>query len=239
VNDQPRHLTPAFAVSVLVHASVVATLLFLFSTREDPQQPTITRLQPEHLVWISDPRPAARGGGGTPLQKTPPAPAPVVTAPQPAPVVVEPETIRPEPEPQIVATDAPAAAPSAENANGQNAGTGTTDGPGRGPDKGPGSGGTVYGVGNGVTPPIPVRQPPPAYTAEAMRARLQGVVVLNCVVQPDGTCSDIRVTQSLDMTFGLDQQAVASAREWRFRPGTRMGEPVPVRVTLEIGFTIR
>jgi protein TonB len=72
-----------------------------------------------------------------------------------------------------------------------------------------------------------------------MRARLQGIVVLNCVVQPDGTCSDIRVTQSLDMTLGLDQQAIASAREWRFRPGTRMGEPVPVRVTLEIGFTIR
>ena len=45
--------------------------------------------------------------------------------------------------------------------------------------------------------------------------------------------------KSLDMTFGLDDQAIASAREWRFRPGTRMGEPVPVLVTLEIGFTIR
>jgi protein TonB len=72
-----------------------------------------------------------------------------------------------------------------------------------------------------------------------MRARLQGVVVLNCVVQPDGTCSDIRVARSLDAVFGLDQQAIASAREWRFRPGTRMGQPVPVLVTLEIAFTIR
>jgi hypothetical protein len=41
------------------------------------------------------------------------------------------------------------------------------------------------------------------------------------------------------MMFGLDQQAIASAREWVFRPGTRMGQPVPVLVTLEIGFTIR
>jgi protein TonB len=72
-----------------------------------------------------------------------------------------------------------------------------------------------------------------------MRARLQGVVVLNCVVRPDGRCSDIRITRSLDMVFGLDRQAVASAREWRFQPGTRMGEPVSVLVTLEIGFTIR
>jgi TonB family protein len=69
-----------------------------------------------------------------------------------------------------------------------------------------------------------------------MRQRVQGVVVLDCVVQPDGACSDIRITQS---RFGLDQQAIASAREWRFRPGLRAGMPVPVRVTLEIQFTIR
>jgi periplasmic protein TonB len=72
-----------------------------------------------------------------------------------------------------------------------------------------------------------------------MRRRLEGVVVLNCVVQTDGTCADIRVVRSLDTVFGLDQQAIASAREWRFRPGTRLGEPVPVQVTLEIAFSIR
>ncbi len=72
-----------------------------------------------------------------------------------------------------------------------------------------------------------------------MRARLQGIVVLNCVVQPDGTCSDIRVIQSLDAVLGLDQQAVASARAWRFRPGVRLGAAVPVQVTLEIAFNIR
>jgi TonB family protein len=72
-----------------------------------------------------------------------------------------------------------------------------------------------------------------------MRRRLQGVVVLNCVVRTDGTCSDIRIVRSLDMVYGPDQQAVASAREWRFRPGTRLGGPVPVQVTLEIAFSIR
>jgi TonB family protein len=119
---------------------------------------------------------------------------------------------------------------------------GTADKPGFGPgdQSGPGAGGDgVFPIGNGVTAPVPLRRPPPAYTAEAMRARLQGVVVLNCVVRPDGRCSDIRVTKSLDMNFGLDRQAIASAREWRFRPGMRMGEPVSVLVTLEIGFTIR
>ena len=97
----------------------------------------------------------------------------------------------------------------------------------------------MFGVGNGVTSPIPTKRAQPAYTADAMRRRLQGVVVLNCVVRIDGTCSDIRVVRSLDMMYGLDQQAVASAREWRFRPGTRLGEPVPVQVTLEIAFSMR
>jgi protein TonB len=72
-----------------------------------------------------------------------------------------------------------------------------------------------------------------------MRVRLQGMVTLDCVVQTDGKCTDIRVTRSLDTMYGLDQQAIASAREWRFTPGMRLGQPVPVRVTLEITFTIR
>jgi protein TonB len=242
VDSQPRHLTPAFAVSVAVHATVIAALLLLATRREQPA-PIVTRLEPLKLVWIPDPGPAARGGGGAPPKVTPPppAPAPAVTAPPPTPVVVaEPETVAPEPEPTPVATPAPAVATTGDAPGPQNTGIGNQPGSGIGPDPGPGGGGDrIYGIGNEVTTPVPLRRPPPEYTADAMRARLQGVVVLNCVVRPDGRCSDIRVTKSLDMVFGLDQQAVASAREWRFRPGMRMGEPVSVLVTLEIGFSIR
>jgi protein TonB len=135
---------------------------------------------------------------------------------------------------------APAVATTGDAPGPQDTGLGDTPGSGIGKNPGSGGGGDrIYGIGNEVTTPVPLRRPPPAYTAEAMRARLQGIVVLNCVVRPDGRCSDIRVMKSLDMVFGLDQQAIASAREWRFRPGMRMGEPVSVLVTLEIGFTIR
>lgn len=72
-----------------------------------------------------------------------------------------------------------------------------------------------------------------------MTARLQGIVGLKCIVGPDGRCSDIRVTRSLDPTLGLDQQAIESAKQWQFRPGTRLGEPVPVEINLEIEFNIR
>ena len=52
--------------------------------------------------------------------------------------------------------------------------------------------------------------------------------------QPDGTVGDIQVIRSLDSTFGLDQEAIKAATQWRFAPGTRLGEPVPVLITIEL-----
>jgi protein TonB len=79
----------------------------------------------------------------------------------------------------------------------------------------------------------------PQYTPDAMRARVQGTVLLKAVVRPDGSVSDIEILRSLDSTFGLDQEAVKAARQWRFIPGRLRGEPVPVVVTIELTFTLR
>jgi periplasmic protein TonB len=126
---------------------------------------------------------------------------------------------------------------------GSGTGTGTGDGPGRGPGFGDGRNGgrdgDVYGPGNGVTMPIEVRRGTPHYTTDAMRARAQGAIVVECVVQTNGVCTNIHVTRSFDPAFGLDQEAIKAAAQWQFRPGTRRGEPVPVRVTMEILFTLR
>jgi outer membrane biosynthesis protein TonB len=40
-------------------------------------------------------------------------------------------------------------------------------------------------------------------------------------------------------SLGLDQEAINAAAQWRFRPGLRRGQPVPVRVTMEIAFVLR
>jgi TonB family protein len=79
----------------------------------------------------------------------------------------------------------------------------------------------------------------PAYTAEAMRAKIQGTVIVECVVLPDGTVGDVQVVKSLDPTFGLDQEAVKAAKQWRFIPGRRNGQPVAVLITIELTFTLR
>jgi TonB family protein len=72
-----------------------------------------------------------------------------------------------------------------------------------------------------------------------MRAKVQGSVWVQCIVQPDGTVTNATVVRSLDSRFGLDEEAVKAARQWRFRPGTRMGQPVPVQIVIELTFTLR
>lgn len=58
-----------------------------------------------------------------------------------------------------------------------------------------------------------------------------------------GEVTDVKILRSLDATFGLDQEAIKTARQWRFSPGTRLGEPVPVvnlnRIELHSPLTAR
>ena len=111
---------------------------------------------------------------------------------------------------------------------GSGTGTGSGIGPGRGSGLGDGTGGGAgggaYRPGSGVSLPEVLTEVKPQYTAEAMRAKVQGVVWLECIVLPDGSVSDVRITKSLDSVFGLDQEAIKAARRWRFKPGIREGK---------------
>ena len=122
---------------------------------------------------------------------------------------------------------------------GSGGGIGPGEGDGLGPGEGGNTGGGVFRPGNGVETPRLLREVTPRYTAEAMRAKVQGVVLVEAVVRPDGSVGDITVIRSLDKVFGLDEEAIRAARQWRFLPGTRFGEPVAVLVTIELTFTLR
>jgi len=54
-----------------------------------------------------------------------------------------------------------------------------------------------------------------------------------------GTVGEVTVTKSLDDTYGLDQAAVAALKRWVFKPGQKDGKPVPVRVAVEMSFTLK
>ena len=84
-----------------------------------------------------------------------------------------------------------------------------------------------------------LREVKPNYTSDAMRAKIQGTVLLECIVNTKGEVTEVKVLRSLDATFGLDQEAIKAAKQWRFSPGTRLGEPVPVVISIELSFTLR
>jgi TonB family protein len=133
----------------------------------------------------------------------------------------------------------PSRGPGAGGGVGDGTGTGAGSGVGSGlgPGSGGGLGGGVYVPGGGVSAPTLLTQVRPSYTPEALRTRVQGTVMLEAVVRRNGFADAIRVLRSLDP--GLDGEAVAALRQWRFRPG-RIGEiPVDVLVTVVIDFRIR
>jgi protein TonB len=229
----------------------------------DPVRP------PAQMVWVPTDTPAAGGGGqgGGNRRTEPPRraeapgrdaltvrPTPAVD-PTPAPTrTVEPEsTVALSAEPlaagvtPLVGVVDPAS-PGAPGSTGPGSGPGTDgrDGPGSGPGRGAGVGsgedgemGEVGPPGNGVSWPRLIRDVRPAYTADAMRARITGSVGLSCVVDRDGSVRDCRLTRSLDRRHGLDDQALRAARLWKFLPARRRDEPVPVRVTIDMDFSLR
>jgi TonB family protein len=91
----------------------------------------------------------------------------------------------------------------------------------------------------GVTLPQPTRQVKAQYTAEAMRQMIEGDVLLSVVVKADGTVGTVAVKESLDSVYGLDESAVNAMKQWTFKPGTKDGKPVGVRVDVKMKFTLK
>lgn len=126
---------------------------------------------------------------------------------------------------------------------GVGSGTGAGVGPGSGGGMGGGRGGGIgsgegpYVVGNGVTQPIPLVEVKPPYTEEGRKARTEGIVLLQCVVDENGNADRFKVVRGLG--YGLDESAISTiANKWRFKPGTLKGTPVKVQILIEVSFRL-
>ena len=97
----------------------------------------------------------------------------------------------------------------------------------------------VYRAGDGVTLPRVLKEVKPDYTPAAKEKRIAGSVWLAIVVTETGDVGDVEVTRSLDKEYGLDDEAVKAARQWKFDPGRKGEKAVPVQITLEMTFTLR
>ncbi len=120
--------------------------------------------------------------------------------------------------------------------SGSGGGVGSGTGGGVGPGEGGGIGGGVFRVGGGVSAPAVLYKVDPEYSEQARKAKYQGTVVLNLIVQRDGTVRDVKIIQSLGL--GLDEKAIEAVKQWKFRPGAKNGAPVDVIATVEVTFRL-
>jgi TonB family protein len=96
--------------------------------------------------------------------------------------------------------------------------------------------GGVFRVGKSVTAPMAMAHREPEYTEAARVGRFMGTVIVYLEVDPSGAAANIQVLEGLG--FGLDEKAVEAIETWKFRPGIREGQPVPVIATVEINFRL-
>jgi len=86
-------------------------------------------------------------------------------------------------------------------------------------------------------PPRPLVKVPPFYPLSARAKGIEGKVELVFVVQADGLVSDIEVTDSFPGTIFVEA-ALRAVRQWRFKPGTKEGQAVAIRVRLPLCFQL-
>lgn len=87
-----------------------------------------------------------------------------------------------------------------------------------------------------VAPPERIGYVAPGYTEEARRARLEGTVILQVVIDENGTVKSAEVLRPLGM--GLDEEAVRAVEQWRYRPTVHRGQPVEVMLTVTVQFEL-
>lgn len=87
-----------------------------------------------------------------------------------------------------------------------------------------------------VTPPRAIYSPPPPFTEQARKKKVQGVVVLSLTVGVDGTARDVTVDHGLG--YGLDENAMETVSRWKFEPARKDGEPIEKRISVEVSFRL-
>lgn len=241
----------AQGMSLGIHGLLLVGLIYgAVRASQVVQQVAEEKMKFDVVYLANNPGPGG-GGGGNPRPAPPkkldlpkPTPTPTVIEPVPtpttppppsinAPIMTTPNAVLSAAGISVGAVDVPT------GGGGRGTGLGTGSGNGVGEGTGGGFGGGAFRPGNGVENPVRLREIKPSYTAEAMRAKIQGTVELEVVIGPAGKVTDARVTRSLDKVFGLDEQARKAAFDTPFVPCKKQGAPVPCIVIFEMQFTLR
>ena len=120
--------------------------------------------------------------------------------------------------------------------NGQGSGLGSGNGSGLGNGTGGGYGGGLKHIGGGVSSPELIYKVDPEFSEEARKAKFMGIVLVNLIVDQNGSPQNVHVLRGVGM--GLDEKAVEAVKQYRFKPAREGGKPVAVELNVEVNFQI-
>jgi protein TonB len=90
-------------------------------------------------------------------------------------------------------------------------------------------------VGGQIKEPKKVHSVNPAYPDIAKQARVQGIVILECTISPQGKVTEVKVLRGIPL---LDQAAIDAVKQWVYTPTLLNGVPVPVIMTVTVNFKL-
>jgi protein TonB len=90
-------------------------------------------------------------------------------------------------------------------------------------------------VGGQIREPRRLTYVPPVYPPVAQAARVEGIVILEAIIDETGAVRDVRVLRSIPL---LDRAAIDAVSRWRYLPTTLNGVAVPVIMTVTVSFKL-
>jgi periplasmic protein TonB len=90
-------------------------------------------------------------------------------------------------------------------------------------------------VGGQIKEPKKLNNVNPAYPDIAKQARVQGIVILECTISPQGRVTDVKLLRGIPL---LDQAAIDAVKQWTYTPTLLNGVPVPVIMTVTVNFKL-
>ena len=222
-----------FMVSLIIHGVVIGTIVgaSLWFGEDVPEPPIPVQFYAAAPPPPPPPPPAAPKAAPKPNTPKPTPTVPQkVMAPTAIPDIIPPKLAAPEPEPE---------APTEGVEGGVEGGVpgGVVGGVRGGTVGGTGQDlGAPLRVGGAVKAPVLVSRIEPSYPEAARRTRMQGVVILEAIITPEGKVANVRVLKTVNPL--LDASAQRAVESWVYKPATLNGRAVSVYLTVTVNFQL-
>lgn len=220
VEDDSKRERRTFALTLVVAVALHALAFVLVRVPAREEVPEV--VEPQRVLFTFAevryaPPPPQTEQRAVPKTRRKRIPIPDATPDEPEPLPID-ELEVPDIEIADIVFGVPEAPPSARTGSGWN-------------------GAEPLQVGGDVTPPVKIYSPTPKYTEDARKGRIQGVVILQAIIDAVGNVDEVSVLKGLPQ--GLSESAIATVKEWKFRPALKGGSPVPVYFNLTVTFSLQ